>query len=404
MSEAVASLNARLQQADCVSSIGYGRGFPVLLPWGQAIISRLVQLFRDCLSSAALGEWQEWDPDLLIDEAQYDSEVGGVGGFENVFRLEVGGRRKVLRPDAAVDGLSRALAAGQRSGTGSAFCVYAAHRDLNGSCTPLWRDRAIWPVLQLDVVAPGGRAAAVSDALVAGIDRFFQALSLPVRVVDMGSWKDYARRRLDWVLSTGQSAPTVLAMAYTVGDHYRTVVGVPEDAEAFDVGLTAKPVATIMQLVGEYERLVLPRAIAPVEVVAAVPSPDALPHLSPDARTTYVDSGEKNWPRRWERRGVPVLLQFDRNGAGRQRLGNRPWEPWDPASPLGALVDTACGPGLPVSHDRPAGDLARFEALCDSCALGHVMHSPVTPQVDEPCQRCGRDGVLRLTADVEQVY
>jgi hypothetical protein len=404
VSEGARSLNSLLQQADCVSSIGYGRGFSVLLPWGQEIVGRQVQLFRDCLANAVLGEWRDWEPELLIDEARYDSEVGGIGGFENVFRLELGGRRWVLRPDAAVDGLRQARDAGQGSQVGSAFCVYAAHRDLHGSCTPLWRDRAIWPVMQLDVVAPPGCAGAVNDAIVAGLDRFFRTLGLPTRTVDMGSWKDYARRRLDWVLATERSAPTVLAMAYTVGDHYRSIVGVPKDREAFDVGLTAKPVATIGQLVGDGDRLVLPRAIAPVEVIVAGPDPDVLPQFRPDVRVAYVSSAAKNWPLRWEQRGVPVLLQFDRNGRARQRLGNRSWEPWDPASSLDALVDAACGPNLPVSSARPHGDAARFRTLCDSCASAHVLHAPVTPQTDEPCQRCGRDGILRLTADVQQIY
>lgn len=404
MSEEARSLKSQLQQADFVSSVGYGRGFPVLLPWGQETVGRLIQLFRDCLADAVLGEWHEWEPELLVDEARYDSEVGGTGGFENVFRLELGGRRMVLRPDAAVDGLRQAQVAGQRSQVGSAFCVYAAHRDLRGSCTPLWRDRAIWPVMQLDVVASADCSSVVSDAVVACLNRFFRTLGLPTRTVDMGWWKDYARGRLDWVLATERSAPTVLAMAYTVGDHYRSVVGIPEDREAFDVGLTAKPLATIVQLVGDGERLVLPRAIAPVEVVVAGPDPDVLPRFSPDVRVAYVDSETKSWPRRWEQRGVPVLLQFDRTGRAWQRLGNRPRESWDRASSLDALVDVACGPDLPVSSARPRGDEARFEALCDSCALGCVLHAPVTPQIDEPCQRCGGGGLLRLTADIGQIY
>jgi hypothetical protein len=118
----------------------------------------------------------------------------------------------------------------------------------------------------------------------------------------------------------------------------------------------------------------------------------------------YIDSEAKNWPRRWEQRGVPVLLRFDRKGRAQQRLGNRAWEPWDPTSSLDALVDAACGPALPESSARPSGDVARFEALCDSCTLARVLHAPVTPQIDEPCQRCGGDGLLRLTADVKQIY
>lgn len=404
MSDTAASLSSRLQQADCVSSVGYGRGFSVLLPWGQAIVSRLIQLFRDCLADAALGVWHDWEPELLVDEAQYDAEVRGVGGFGHVFRLELGGRRWVLRPDAAVDGLRRARGIGQSSRGGAAFCVYAAHRDLDGSCAPLWRDRAIWPVMQLDVVVPASCAQAANNALVAGLDRFFRMLSLPTRTVDMGLWKDYARRRLDWVLATKRAAPTVLAMAYTVGGHYRSIVGVPDDCEAFDVGITAKPLATIAQLVGDGERLVLPRAIAPVEVVIGSPDPGVLPPFGADVRIVCVDSGEKNWSRRWEQRGVPVLLQFDRSSRARQRLGNLAWEPWDPASSLDALIDTACGPAPAVPSAQAPGDVARFEALCDSCAAAFALHAPVTPRSDMPCQRCGGDGVLRLSADAEQIY
>ncbi|GEM_PF-5365818 len=403
MSDRKQDLASRLEQADLVSPHGYGAGFPIMLPWGHQTVARLVGLFRDCLTDIVLGEWHEWDPDLLIDEATYDAQVGGVGGFDNVFRLEYGGRRWVLRPDAAVDGLHRALAAAGHAHAGTAFCAYAAHRDLRGSCTPMWRDRAIWPVMQLDVVSPGDRAEAVGAAVRAGLDRFFRTLGLPTRCVDMGQWKGYARRRLDWVLAT-ERATTVLAMAYMVGEHYRSVVGVPEDYEAFDVGLTAKPLATIVRLVADGDRLVLPRAIAPVEVVAAGPDPEGLP-LPTTLRVAHLDSRTRNWERRWARRGVPVLLRFDAAGRAEQLVGNRGWEPWDPASSLDALVDEACrDSAASVAPTRPDADPARFATLCAPCAAVHVLHAGVVPPVDAACERCGGEGRLRLTADVDQIY
>jgi len=396
-------LTSRLEQAGLVSSLGYGAGFPVLLPWGQQAVARLVQLFGDCLTDAVLGEWCEWEPELLVDEATYDAQMGGAGDFDNVYRLEYRGRRWVLRPDAAVDGLCRAMAAAGPSGAGSAFCVYTAHRNLHGSCTPMWRDRAIWPVMQLDIVSPGDRADAVGDSVRAGLDRFFEALGLPILRVDMGSWKGYARRRLDWVLATERAAPTVLAMAYTVGDAFRAVVGVPEDYEAFDVGLTAKPLATLVRLVEDGDRFVLPPAIAPAHVVVAGAGRDVLP-ASTTLRVAHVDGRARNWRRLWAERGVPVLLDFDAGGRAEQLVGNRDWEPWNPASSLDDLVDEACRStpvGTPPwSNEGPS----RFAALCGTCAAVHVLHAAVVPPAGAPCEQCGREGSLRLVADVDQIY
>lgn len=397
-------LGARLEQADLVASHGYGAGFPILLPWGCQTVVRLIALFRECLTNAVLGEWYEWDPELLIDETTYDAQVCGVGGFDNVFRIEYGGRRWVLRPDAAVDGLQRALAAAGSVRAGTAFCAYAAHRDLRGSCAPMWRDKAIWPVLQLDVVSPGDRAEAAATALRVGLNRFFRTLGLPTRCVDMGPWKGYARQRLDWVLASERAGPTVLAMAYTVGEHYRSIIGVPDDYEAFDVGLTAKPLATIVGLVRDTDRLVLPRAIAPFEVAAAGPDPDWLP-FAPSVRVAHVDSRIRNWERLWARRGVPVLLRFHAAGQAKQLLGNRGWEPWDPARSLSALVDEACrDPIVSVAQTGEGTDPARFATLCEPCAAIHVLHAGVVPQVEGACERCGGEGRLRLTADVDQIY
>lgn len=406
MNHRMQNLSSRLTQADLVSPLGYGAGISVLRPWGHQTVARLVQLFRNCLADVVLGQWHEWDPDLLVDEATYDAQVGGVGGFDNVFRLEHGGRRWVLRPDAAVDGLQRALTVSRRGPVGTAFCVYAAYRDLRGSCTPIWRDRAIWPVIQLDIVAPRNHAEAVEAAVSTGLDRFFRTLGLPTLRVDMGQWKGYARRRLDWVLATERAAPTVLAMAYTVGDHYRSMNEIPEDCEAFDVGLTAKPLATLVQLVADGDRLVLPRAIAPVEVVAAGPEPSMLP-VSNTLRLAHVDSRTRNWERRWAYRGVPVLLRYDTVGRAEQMVANRGWEPFDPESSVDSLVSEACrGAAAAVAPTRLVedDDPARFAALCDPCAATHVLHATVVPSVEARCERCGGWGRLRLNADVDQIY
>lgn len=390
-----------LQRAGITATTSFGRGLPVLLPWGLAIVDHLIDLVEASLRSAVTpGAWCSWEPNLVRDAAAYDEETGESTASDSTFAFAMDGRARVLRPDAAVDGLRRALAqpgAGRRAG----FAAYPAHRDLRGACIPLNRDRAIWPLMQLNVVSGASDAGRLRDDLLEGLDGVFAALGLPVVKVDHGVWKRYARRRIDWVLAAPGAVPTVLAMAYEVGDRFRDLAGVPQDHVAWDVGLTARPVRILWELQVSARRCILPFAIAPVHVVvgSSAVSHEAL--ASGDLRIEVVDDAAEDWWKPWEARGVPVIVARAKSGR-RCLIGGESWA--NSSEPLDALVAAA---SRPVPDPVLSGRTERgpgFDVLCRDHQAGRTMAAPVLPRVHGPCKVCGEPGHTCLSADSEQIY
>lgn len=390
------------ERAGMLAGVGYGRGLPVLSSWGLAVMDRMVDLVeRTFRSSEVLATWQPWAPSMIRRGSTYRSEAQHTSGIETTFRFEWAGEEHILRPDAAVDGLRTACSLPSPQRPRAAFATYCAHRDLQGSCVPLNRDRAIWPVMQLNVVAPDAEQAAVEGALVAGLDGVFAALGLPTVVVDHGPWKDYARRRLDWVLAAPGAVPTVLAMAYESGDHFRALAGVPHDAVAWDVGLTGRPLRLLWDLAREAPRWVLPAAVAPVHaVVGASAAADELGGGPANSRTLVVPDDQHRWWADWYERGVPVLVGRSRHGR-RCLVGAGSWEPSD--EDVDALVSSISVDPQPVL-DAPRDGGPGFEALCEVCAVERPLAAPLAPPRLEACANCGADGLWRLTASTEQLY
>jgi prolyl-tRNA synthetase len=97
----------RLVRAEVIAPTGYGKGLPVLLPWGMMIVRRLVELFNEEFARGYRVEPHL--PSTLVEAESYDLEVADFGGYDNIYRLTLEGEEFVVRPDAAVVNLSRAV-------------------------------------------------------------------------------------------------------------------------------------------------------------------------------------------------------------------------------------------------------------------------------------------------------
>jgi len=393
-----AGLAEGLAEAEVIAPVGYGRGLPVLLPRGVAIMRRLVEAFK---SELAVDDASLWEPELFVDADRYDCEVAAFGGFDNVYRLQLAGRRVVARPDAALDGARRALA----SRSGDALAVYHGQRRLQGAMPPLYRDSAIWPLIQLSrVVRADGARERIATTL-EGLVRLFTSLALSVRVVRNGPWKAYARERYDVVLAGAQVRPTILAMLYVMGSAYREQLQI-DGFEAFDVGVSEKVVAASWLCAHDSVRWTLPSRLAPHAVVVGSDEADAIARLGPvSARIALVPRIGKAWWRRPWRRGTPVLVEV-RAGRVRTLVGTAPWRALgvgdETLDDLVAASDTAL-----LDRARalgPRGRDPRFSAFCDTCAQALALSAPVVPDVFGPCERCRQPGRERFVSERAQVY
>ena len=203
--------------------------------WGLKLAERMVALFADRM---AMGRPILVNrPGMLVEGDRYRAEVDTFGGFDFLYELNWAGHDVVARPDGAVANLAMAVRSRAGGGPATVLSCFQGFREIRGWTPPLFRDRLIWPFVQFNDLVPAAEAGAETAALLDRMIGFFDTLALPVRIIDMGPWKNYARRLYNVVGHLGDGSPTTLAMIFIVGDAYRHHAGVPEGLEAFDAGL-----------------------------------------------------------------------------------------------------------------------------------------------------------------------
>jgi hypothetical protein len=391
----------RLVTGEVLAPKGYGKGLPVFLPWGAALVRRLGRVFAEEFSrSDALGFRS---PATMMDAAVYDEQVADFGGYDNIYRLRWRGREYVLRPDCAVDNLTAAMGAGAGAGVTSVLSVFQGFRRLKGPTPPLFRDCSIWPFVQLNRVAPRAERESSTEAIVGDLQRLFARLCLPVQIVHMGAWKNYSPELYYAVLVTPGNVPTILAMFYVVGETYRRLAGIPEDLEAFDVGLTEKILSALLLCSPDEDGVVLPSSLAPVHAVVATEDDADDDRLQAPGLVVRVERLEhRNWWRKWDRRGVPVLVERAR---GRTRVKTRLglWRAADPDVSLPTLVCRA-DQELRAQFGRAAEQTDLFRLSCPSCAQGGGVSGDVVPEQTGACVSCGKPGRLRFITSLPTIY
>lgn len=399
----------RLVESEMIAPTGYGKGLPVYLPWGLRIASRMAEVFQEelCASDALIRR-----PEMLIQENEFDLEVADLGSYDSVYRIQVEGRPRIVRPDAAVENLATL---GNK--VGAVLSVYQGFRRVRGATPPLFRDRCIQPFIQLNRIVSRDDAPQWTRRIVSGLTRFFERLCLPVRVARVGRWKNYAADLFDVVLTLPGGRPTILAMAYVVGDPYRRAAGIGPDMVAFDVGITEKTLGALVLCRPQNEAMALPSSVSPVSVVVGAAKCEATdggvaPRLAHDLRgggstsLLVVDVHSRHWWKAWARRGVPVIIEARGEGRTRRKLAGGPWERLRRGTDLESLLAEA-DRKVRRDFDRTTGAGASTDAfrfLCEHCMPPSGLRGTVVPEESGACASCGLSGLLRFCVQAEQIY
>jgi hypothetical protein len=392
----------RLIRAEVIAPVGYGKGLPVFLPWGLMIVRRLVELFREefCYDSAA----QFHVPSTLIDADRYDAEVTDFGGYDNIYRLEIDDKEFVVRPDAAVDNLSLALKSKKEDEDSTVLSVFQGFRRIKGPTPPLFRDRCIWPFVQLNrIVQLEERERAIADILT-GLANFFRTLCLPSKIIHAGPWKNYARDLYDVVLITTAGMPTILAMFFIVGESYRRAASIPDNCEAFDVGLTEKTLSALLLSYPAKDGIVLPSRLAPVQVVIGSDTgqwPQALPREGVSFR--FVPRSKKNWWKIWQHRGVPLLL----DDSGQQiRFKSRlsTWANYESGMSLRERLQQHDKMMMSGTSDSTSEAERMFYLCCRECLPKDCLTGDVFPTEVGPCRLCLKPALLQFISPHTTIY
>ncbi|QCL82905.1 hypothetical protein CFBP5877_27740 (plasmid) [Agrobacterium tumefaciens] len=358
------------------------KGFYFIRGWGSDLLDALVKHFEASISISP--EVTSRSPKLVVNSDLYDGEVAGFGGFDGVFRLNWFGSQCVLRPDAALGGLRELVG---RLGDGNprdTLAVFQGFRNVKGGTPTLFRDRFIYPFVQYNRLVKTSDVGTETEGAIGALVGFFDSLGIPVRVLDFGPWKNYAKRLFAIVSHSKTGSPTILSMFFIVGDIYRELAGIPDAYEAFDIGITEK-VLGFCVLLHRANGLQFPSSISPAQVVVQGDFGDFgdLPR-DKQLRIVFTDLPQEEAFRVWiMRRGVPLLLTKGRRST-RIFSRSRRWEDFHSSFDLAGLLkrednalteaamarlDESANPSLFLPEGEKADDAQGIKIISQSPSL-----------------------------------
>jgi len=406
----------RLVTARIVANSGYAKGIPVWREPGLAVVDRLVAVYLAELG--AFSRPARVEHPFLTPAEGYQAVFGD---YTNIYGGHVpqAGGAVAFRPDnlpASVAWLR------ERDLAGPAVAVGGLLRRLAGISIPLFRDRHIWPAIQANQLVRRADSVALLDAHQRALERTFHAIGLPVVSVRTDAISGYGRLCYLTVSCLPDGRATVLSTAYLMADRYRSRLGVAEDV--LDVGFTGKAIALVAMHHADSRGIVLPSAIAPVQVglLTDGTDPAEAPWLvslaAAGLRVRTADPGRTPYRRhRAERRfhagGAPVVVGLSAEDgariASRVPLTRRATTRLPTAAELGTAlsdVDARLLAAARARFDRGLRKSGMALAVCVRCAdTGRFpVFGWVVPARPAACAGCGRAGHDALVSGAGRFY
>ncbi|AGL19160.1 hypothetical protein [Actinoplanes sp. N902-109] len=378
------------------------KGIPLWRGPGLAVVRLLVQRFAGIVRERYAAPLVEHD--FLASQADNRQVFGDFGNVYEIVDL-AGNADAQLRSDNIVSSvglLDRGAAPAALIAVGSIL------RHFPGRTAPLFRDRLIWPVVEVNQLAPAPDAPAVLDFYRGAVERFLAEIAIPAITLRTDALDAYGKRTYLTVAALPDGRPTVLATLYLLAEQLQQALG--SERDVVDVGFTGKVLATVAMVHTDNRGLMLPAALAPVQVGITV-----------DAGTDLADHGRRlaalqragirfavrraasssrsrsRAEKAWHRQGVPLVLGLDRTPGSVVLCARRPLRRETLAAfpgpeQLRARLDehdAALRAHAQRLLDRVVAEQVRV--LCTSCA-GHddlPVFGAIEPPVPGICDACG---------------
>jgi hypothetical protein len=404
--------------AELLAPDTFGGGVSVWRQRGLQLVQLLVESFLTRVRQIAEPTFVEHP--FLQERDEYDKIFPS---YTNVYRtLPDGPASRVLRPD----NLHRNGALLRAGTPGPIVSVNGLLRVMRGGVTPLFRERYIWPAVQLNCLVDRHDGAALMDRYRWALESTFTALGLPVISVSTATLSSYGRLCHLTISCLEDGRPTVVATSYLMADAYRRALDV--DRDVVDIGFTGKVLALAAMHHRDHFGLQLASAVAPTQVglvYEAEAGTGGAPRWADAARAagirvdlepiqTDVPFRRHRAERRLLRRGTPLVVGV-RSGSDAVRLAERaPLRRRD----FGSMPSTAQVAEALRAYDERLVDRARqhFEqsleksgalrALCGGCARnGRLpLFGWVEPARWAPCVGCCGPGRQALISERGRFY
>ncbi|WP_329057959.1 hypothetical protein [Amycolatopsis sp. NBC_01480] len=384
------------------------KGIPLWRGAGLRAVRLLIEGFLTLVAQRDEAEVVEHG---FLASAEANRQV--FGSYANVYELVVvpGKPGMQFRSDNIVSSVGLLRREGRRTPVVSVGSIL---RDSPGKTPPLFRDRNIWPVVELNQLADEGEASALLDFYATVLEDLLWSIGIPSITVKTPELASYGKTTYLTVAVLPNKRPTVLATLYVLADELRLALG--ERHDVIDVGFTGKLLATAAMVHADVRGLALPSTIAPVQVgVTLAERGDRAERWLAElhgaglrCETAFASGsgGRARAERSWHRRSVPLVIGLDRTTGSVTVCTRSPLhraELPDLPSPQ-QVRDLLAG-----SDARLAGTAKRlFDAamdegeylrsMCEPCAEAAdlAVFGVVVPSPRVRCERCGDSKGQRL--------
>ncbi|WP_194923941.1 hypothetical protein [Catenulispora pinisilvae] len=396
-----------LQAAGFIARSPEIKGIPLWRNAGIRAVDLLVEEFMTAV--AGHGRPAVWQHGFLADAKAADRVFGSYDNVYNVLDLP-GHPDGQFRSDNIVTTVARLRREGRR---GPVVSVGTVIRDAPGKTPPLFRDRSIWPVVELNRIVAPADASALLASYAAACERFLAAIGIPSLTVQTPVLSDYGKLTYLVVAVLPNKRPTVLATVYVLSDKLRTALG--SDGDVLDVGFTGKVLATAAMLHADARGLALPSTVAPIQVGITAAAADDVTEwvarlraggLRCDLAIAGRPARRISAERTWHRRGVPLVIGV---GPGRgsvsagtrlplRRDARRELPEPDEVRALLAQSDARLFARARRVFDAGMAQGAHLRSMCGDCARGEglAVFGVLVPKAAVTCESCGSTAGERL--------
>ncbi|MDT0266828.1 hypothetical protein RM844_11050 [Streptomyces sp. DSM 44915] len=407
-----------LTEAELVAPGGYFSGSTVWRERGLACVELLVDAYLRRL--AEFSDPERVEHPFLLPRGPY-REV--FPDYRNVYSTRPARDHRpswVLRPDN-LDASVRALTAAGHDGP--LVAVGGLLRHFRGPVQPLFRERYIWPAVQVTHLVPAGEALATLDRHQRALEDFLADLALPVVSVTTDAHPGYGVPCHLTVTCLPDGRPTVLSTSYLMSEERARALGVLD--AVLDIGFTGKLLALVAGHHRDPRHLLLPSRLAPVQVGVTHQGDGQAPPEVADWLRRLAAQGvrvastgaaplrghRRRAERRWLRSGAPLVVTHGRTTTLTRRLPLR-------RDPVDALPEDAALRAELAASDRrlrahtdrrfrrALWDSDLLRTVCDTCAARHRLPvlGHLTPPRTGPCSTCSGTGAVVLVSEAGRFY
>ncbi|MDA1477633.1 hypothetical protein [Bacillus changyiensis] len=235
-----------LEDSSFLYAGGYGKGIPVYSRKGLDVIYRFVDVFRKIVNDEGLNVI-ELKHTKLVDKNDFLKMYKDINDYTDEI-VEYG--EKLVMSDVLINSF-KYLKDHFENQTKSVFTCSSVYRDKANKLTPLYKDKNIFPVVQLDQIVKKDNDHENIKKLKKIYKNFFASIGIEIAFLETQEVPSYAKYELYFV-THDKGSLTKLGMIYVLSDQFKKNLKIDGDVELFDSGFSGKTLYKSLEITSQY--------------------------------------------------------------------------------------------------------------------------------------------------------